>query len=201
MNIIKLTPDNAEQLKNLFTQRKYMGVDLQTNFFVNQDVHGAVERVLYENFCNTYLSDRKNHHAIGYLNDEGQVTTALGFYEGTDDASWYWNQIRTTGDNASEIKQVLDEAIKFNEASGRLKFYSMFPLQYRKVYRRLAFSKWASERYDSFDEFYVPAKHQCKFTLPWQIMFNRTLVPTDSIVRCTYLKQEYREELFNAGAL
>jgi hypothetical protein len=201
MTVVKITNEHKEALKRVFRQQKYMGVSLNTNHFVDQEKYGQVEQVLYDNFCYTYLSERRNHHAFGYLDENGDITTALGFYEGIDDASWYWNQIRTTGDNASEIKQVLDEAIKFNEARGRLKFYSMFPLKYRKVYRRLAFSKWASERYDSFDEFYVPAKHQCKFTLPWQIMFNRTLVPTDSIVRCTYLKQEYREELFNAGAL
>lgn len=201
MNIVKITAEHSEALKYVFRRKEYMGVDLNTNYFTDQAQYGPVEQMLYANFCYTYLSDRKSHHAFGHLNEDGNFTSVLGFYESSDDASWYWNQIRTTGDNANEIKAVLDEVIKFNESRGRLKFYSMFPLKYRKVYRRLAFSKWASERYDSFDEFYVEAKHQCKFTLPWQIMYNRTLVPTDTLVRCTYLKQEYREQLFNGGAL
>jgi hypothetical protein len=201
MNIVKITDEHSQALKYVFRRKDYMGVDLDTNHFVDQDRHGQVEQVLYSNFCYTYLSDRKSHHAFGHLDEHGNITSVLGFYESSDDASWYWNQIRTTGDNASEVKAVLDEVIKFNESRGRLKFYSMFPLKYRKVYRRMAFSKWASERYDSFDEFYVEAKHQCRFTLPWQIMYNRTLVPTDTLVRCTFLKQEYREQLFNGGAL
>ena len=77
----------------------------------------------------------------------------------------------------------------------------MFPLEYKKVYRRLAFSNIAKERYDYFDEFHVKEKHYPIFNLPWQILYNRTLVPVDSIVRCTFLKQQYRDTLYDAGRL
>ena len=77
----------------------------------------------------------------------------------------------------------------------------MFPTKYINTYRRLAFSKQASERYDYFDEFFVSERHQAKFSLPWQILYNRTLIPVDTVVRCTFLKQKYRQNLFHAGRL
>jgi hypothetical protein len=77
----------------------------------------------------------------------------------------------------------------------------MFPKKYSGVYRRLAFSPEANERYDYFDEYYVEEKHQCKFNLSWQILYNRTLVPVDTVVRCTFLKQKYRNNIYNAGRL
>ena len=81
----------------------------------------------------------------------------------------------------------------YNESRNRFKFYSMFPLKYDKVYRRLAFSKKTSSRYDAYNEFYVKAREKCIYTLPWQILYNRTLVPVDTVVRCTYLKPEHRK--------
>ena len=200
MNVVKLTPEHTAQVRDLFRTDKFMGVDTTRgeNYFVGDLT--PLDEILYSNFCNTYLEDRKNYHAFGIIRDN-RVTTTIAFYEGIDDASWYWNQVRTFGDNGAEIKAVLDRVMLYNESKGRLKFYSMFPLKYQKVYRRLAFSENARQRYDYFDEFYVEAKHQCQFTLPWQIMFNRTLVPTDTLVRCTFLKQQYREKLYNAGRL
>ena len=43
--------------------------------------------------------------------------------------------------------------------------------KHAKSLRRFIFSDWANERYDYFDEYMVPAKHQCQFGLPWQILF------------------------------
>jgi hypothetical protein len=205
MTVLKLNEQHSEALKFVFSSKKYMGVSLAAGDFLGRDKAvielEPLETYFHANFCNAYLAKRKNHHAYGYFDETGNITATIGFYESSDDASWYWNMVRTTGSNQREVKHVLDAVIKHNEERGRLKFYSMFPLQYRKVYRRMAFSEWASERYDYFDEFYVEAKNQCRFTLPWQIMFNRTLVPTDSLVRCTFLKQKYRDELFNGGAI
>ena len=149
-------------------------------------------------FAATYLSDLNNYHAYGAI-DNGIVQAYIGFYESNDDAAWYWNHVRSFGNNM--IKPVLDRVIEHNEGRGRLKFYSMFPKRYAKIYRRLAFSRYNNERYDYFDEFYVESRHQCKFNLPWQVLYNRTLAPVDTIVRCTFLKQNYRYNITNAGML
>jgi hypothetical protein len=199
MEVIKLTAIYSTDIRHLFNSPKFMGASTTTNYFVGPDLE--ISNFYHKTFTETYLSDLNSYHAYGCIDDTGHVTTILGFYESSDDASWYWNHIRTVGNNADEIKLVLDRVIAHNEVKGRYKFYSMFPKKYANTYRRLAFSKYNSERYDYFDEFSVNEKHQCAFTLPWQILYNRTLVPVDTIVRCTFLKQQYRDELYNAGRL
>jgi hypothetical protein len=91
--------------------------------------------------------------------------------------------------------------IKFNEAEGLFKFYTLANVEHAKLLRRWTFSPWANERYGYVDEYTVPAKTQCKYNLHWQILFNRVLIPVDTVVRCTYLKQEYRTQLPVAGNL
>jgi len=199
MKIVKLTKEHTENIKHLFKLPKFMGVDHSKNYFVDS---GEDFSDFYHNsFVSTYMSGLKNYHAYGAEEDTGQINSLIGFYESQDDASWYWNHVRTTGDTPAEIKLILDQVMFHNEEQGRYKFYSMFSLKYQHVYRRLAFSKTNSERYDYFDEFYVGEKHQCLFSLPWQILYNRTLVPIDTVVRCTFLKQKYRTSLYNAGRL
>lgn len=199
MNVIKLNAEHIAKLHHLFQIPKFMGV--KTEQFHLRPNLGAFSEVYLKMFAATYLTDSQNYHAYGVQDDQGNINSILGFYESIDDASWYWTHVRTTGNNGNEIKILLDKVMEHNEKNGRFKFYSMFPLEYRKVYRRLAFSDFAKERYDYFDEYQVEAKHYPIFLLSWQILYNRTLVPVNSIVRCTFLKQKYRDELYNAGRL
>ena len=198
MRIVKLTSAHINGVRPLFERPNYMGVQAITSNFC--DKPDSFADLFHEAFASSYLSDLQNYHAYGAINDDGMVHSYIGFYESIDEPAWYWNHLRSFGDSTL-IKQVLDAVIAHNEERGRLKFYSMFPKQYAKTYRRLAFSKSNSERYDYFDEFEVNAKTMCKYTLPWQILFNRTLVPTDAVVRCTFLKQKYRTQLPHAGRL
>lgn len=199
MNVVKLSSEYSDNIRHLFTYPKFMGVSPSSNYFVeNKDVFSDLYHM---NFASTYLSDLKTYHAYGVQEDDGSISSLLGFYESPDDSSWYWNIVRTTGNNKDGIRALLDKAIEHNESNGRLKFYSMFPKRYTEVYRRLAFSSTANERYDYFDEYYVEAKHQCQFNLSWQILYNRTLLPVDTVVRCTFLKQQYRQNIYHAGRL
>ena len=196
MNIIKLNSSHADLVKSLFYKDKFMGKHL-TNTHIGSpndlvDLH-------YLAFQTTYLTDLVNYHAYGAINNDGVVQCYIGFYESIDDASWYWNQVRTTGNGTDLIKHCLDAVIKHNEEKGKLKFYSMFPAKYTKVYRRLAFSTHNSERYDSFDEYTVKPNNQCIYTMPWQILYNRTLTPVETVVRCSFLKQQYRTSMTNGG--
>lgn len=199
MKVIKLNADHIESIKPLFGYPKFMGVDTTNNYFVGSNLNFS--EFYHQTFVETYLSDLKSYHAYGVENDNKEIIAILGFYESIEDASWYWNIIRTTGNNKKAIRLLLDTVIDHNEKKGRFKFYSMFPTKYTSVYRRLAFSSAANERYDYFDEYNVEAKHQCQFTLAWQILYNRTLVPVDTVVRCTFLKQKYRSNIYNAGRL
>lgn len=199
MSVIKLTKDHIDAVRPLFKLPRFMGVATDDNFFISKNFN--FEEFYHQTFTGTYLSDLKSYHSYGYQGPDGTITATISFYESNEDASWYWNHVRTLGNNAREIRAVLDKVLEYNESNGRLKFYSMFPSRYIETYRRLAFSKNASKRYDYFDEFYVEAKHQPKFGMPWQILYNRTLVPVDTVVRCTFLKQKYRKNPFHAGRL
>jgi hypothetical protein len=177
MKVIKLTPDHKELVISLFSE------EFRRDMFVE-----------------TYLTNLNNYHAYGTITDAGEITSLLGFYESNDDASWYWTYIKTTG-NKEEMQRLLDKAIEHNEANGRFKFYSMFSRQHDSEYRKLACSPIHKKRYNSVDEFYVPERQRCIFNLPWQILYNRTLGPGETVVRCTFLKQKYRTEAYNAGRL
>jgi hypothetical protein len=199
MTVIKLTSEHADAVRPLFKLPRFMGVSTEQNYFIGKEQ--KFEEFYYQAFTETYLTNLKSYHSYGHFDEQGNITATISFYESGEDASWYWNHVRTLGNNKDHIRAVLDKVIEHNEANGRFKFYSMFPARYVNVYRRLAFGKQASKRYDHFDEFYVEAKHQPIFGLPWQILYNKTLVPVDTVVRCTFLKQKYREKLFHAGRL
>lgn len=182
MNIIKLDDSHIAMTKHLFEYKT------GTNTI---DYHSA--------FYETYLSGLKNFHAFGAVANN-TITGIITFYESIDEASWYCTGVRNSG-NSVAIKKLLDTAMDYNEKNGRFKFYSLLAAKHARGWRKFMFSEEASVRYDYFDEFFVQSKHQCEFNLHWQILFNRTLVDDDTIVRCTFLKQQFRIKTYNAGRL
>lgn len=198
MQVIKLSAIDSEEIKPLFTGPKFMSVDVEENRFVEPDVQFS--DFYHQAFVSTYLDNLKNYHAYGIKNQENKFTGIISFFESNDDACWFGTGIRNLGHPFTN-RTLLDTAIKHNEERGRFKFYTLWSVKHSTGLRRLMFSKDANERYDYFDEFYVPAKHQCLFNMPWQVLFNRTLLPVDTVVRCTFLKQKYRKVLYNAGRL
>lgn len=199
MKIIKLVPDHAEKIKTLFKIKKFMGVDPADNYFVGT-VEFTFDEMYHRAFIETYLSNLNSYHAYGAIDDEGIFQGLIGFYESSEDASWYGTHIKNSGDK-KVAQLLLDTTIKHNEERGRLKFYTLWSAKHAKLLRRFTFSEWANERYDYFDEYMVPLKHQCKYNLHWQILYNRTLIPIDTVVRCTFLKNIYRSNWSNAGRL
>lgn len=196
--IVQLNSTHKDAVKHLFLSRKYMGMDYSKDLFLEPDAEFM--EIAYNAFCDTYLSGLKSFKAFGNVDElDGAVTAYIAFYESTESADWYWTQIRSK--DRLSIPNILDAVVDYNEKNGRYKFYSMFNARYAKVYRKLTFSDSVSKRYDFFDEFIVPAKTRCFYQIPWQVLFNRTLVPADSIVRCTFLKQEYRTTLPISGGL
>lgn len=148
----------------------------------------------HEIFVKTYLSDLQNYHSYGAINDDGFIESRIEFYESIDDASWY---LLNTAGLSHVVINVLDKVIDHNEKKGRLKFYGLFNGRNQNI----PLSNFNNERYDYFDEFFVTEKHQCQFTLPWQILYNRTLISSTTYLKCFFLKQEYRSNLYDAGRL
>jgi hypothetical protein len=153
----------------------------------------AFNTVLYGIFCSNYLSNLKNFHAFGYLKDN-QVKAMISFYESTEEPAWYYTIYRSTGDNTL-LRDVLDKVIDYNEQNGRYKFYTLVHQKHSKLLRKFHWSKYNNERYGYFDEILVPAKTKCIYTNPFELLFKRFILPDDSVVRCNYLKQEYRTTL------
>ena len=197
MQIVKLDQTHIQGIRRLFERKKYMGASTDKTEFCEKDQMAELYSLA---FSSTYLTDLKSYHAFGAIDEFGVIQGLLGFYESIDDASWYGTNIRNSGD-VKVAKLLLDCAIKYNENKGRFKFYTLWSAKHAKLLRRFVFSDWANERYDYFDEYVVPATHQCQYSLPWQILYNRTLIPIDTVVRCTFLKKEYRQNLYNAGRL
>ena len=191
MSVIKLTSEHTEQVKYLFNYNKHMGVLINdNNFGVKQNNFNTLT---YNIFCSTYLSDLNNYHAYGYLED-GVIKALISFYESVDEPAWFLTIYRSSG-NKRLLQDVLDAVIEHNENNGRLKFYSLSHTNHTRLLRRFLWSKYNDERYGYFDEFIVHARDKCFYVKPWELLYNRILLPKDSIVRCTYLKQEYRTTL------
>jgi hypothetical protein len=199
MSVVKLNNSHTEAVMSLFQPKKYMGVDIDSPDFRQDDETLKFNKLLYDIFCSNYLSDLNNFHAYGYLED-GVVKALISFYESVEEPAWYYTIYRSSGNN-NLLREVLDAVIEHNESRGRLKFYTLTNSSHTRLLRRFHWSKYNDERYGYFDEFLVPAKHKCFYVNPWELLYKRFLVPEDSIVRCNYLKQEYRTTLPIGGGL
>jgi hypothetical protein len=196
--IVELDHTHKEAIKPLFYTKTYMGIDLHNNYIVDTS-DTSVEDIFHQTFSDSYLSGLINYKALGLIED-GKIKSLISFYMSTDDASWYGTMIRSLHDK-NYVRPLLDAAMAYNEARGRYKFYTLWSSKHSPLLRRFAFSDLANERYDYVDELIVPARTKCVYTNYWQILFNRTLLPTDTVVRCTFLKQQYRNQLPKGGNL
>jgi hypothetical protein len=205
MAVIKLSREHVEAVKPLFSSTKYMGLDINDTkeLHANKNFKGdpveTFNTLLYNIFCSNYLSDLKAFKAFGYQNEQtGNIDAIISFYQSFEEPSWYYTLYRSAGDN-NKLRGVLDEVIKYNENDGRYKFYTLVQSDHSKLLRRFHWSKYNDERYGYFDEFVVPKNTKCYYTNAWELLFKRFIVPADTIVRCNYLKQEYRLDLPKGG--
>jgi hypothetical protein len=193
MKVIKLNSSHIVATRPLFENNQYMGPTINASYFVNDNIDYC-----HESFYLVYLSDATNFHAYGVEDNAGNIIAMAAFYESVDDASWYIYDIRNLTNDNTVTKLLLDEIWMYNQQRGRLKSYTLWPAHDNSNH---ILSEWLGEKYGYFDECIVTAKHMCKIGLHWQILFNRTLMPIDTIVRCIFLKQEYRTVPFDAGGL
>lgn len=183
MKLIKLNKQHTDMVEHLF---------FENNKFMEDKIDYETRFIHHQQFCESYLNDLPNHHAYGIIKDD-LVTAYISFYESIEEPSWYCTMIRS--DNETNIKDLLDAAIKHNEERNRYKFYTLMNARHRnnEYMRRFIFSDWAKERYDYFDEYVIRKHNKSTFNHHFEILFNRSLLPVDSVVRCTFLKKEYRQ--------
>jgi hypothetical protein len=192
MPVVKLNSSHREAVLGLFQNKKYMGLEIKTESYGSG--MDKFNQATYEIFCNNYLKDLQNFHAYGYIDEDNEVKALISFYESVEEPAWYYTLYRSAGNN-NMLREVLDKVIEHNEANGRLKFYTLVHARHSKLLRRFHWSKHNNERYGYFDEFLVPIKSKCFWINAWELLYKRFLLPENSIVRCNFLKQEYRETL------
>ena len=158
MNIIELDSTHKNLIIPLFYSKNYMGVDINSTYFVDTD-NTTVEEVFRSTFVDTYLSGLTNYKALALV-DGNNIKSLISFYISPDEPSWYGTMIRSLKDK-NYVRPLLDAAMAYNEERGRLKFYTLWSSNHAKLLRRFAFSDKANERYDYVDELYVPAKTKC----------------------------------------
>lgn len=189
MQIIKLTMEHKDAILPLFTTDKYMGVKVDKNSWnASPESFGFAT---YQLFVNAYLSGLNNFHAYGAVDDDGTIKAFISYYEAVDEPSWYYTLARSSGDSQA-LKDILDKLIEINESKGRFKVYSLVNVTHAKLLRKVYWSTYNSERYHYVDEYIVPAKCKPYYSKDWELLFKRTLLPSDTIVRLSFLKQEYR---------
>jgi len=137
-------------------------------------------------FKHTYMSNLKNYHAYALVQND-VLLSAIGFYESIDDCSWYWKDTLLVDKLGFDL--LLNHVCEYNELMGRFKYY--LKVDY--------YNSIVPNRYEYFDEYYVDKLEQCKFNLVWQILFNRVLQKEKSIIRCVFLKNEFRYVIPNGG--
>jgi hypothetical protein len=197
MKLIELNQTHKNDILHLFYTKNYMGANFQNNF---ANGNHNIEKIYHGAFSNTYLTGLNQYKALGLQDDNGNIQGLIAFYISSTEPCWYGTMIRSAK-NKDYVKILLDAAINFHENEGRYKFYTLWSVKHAKLLRRFAFSNDANSRYDYFDECIVPAKTRCIYQNFWTILFNRILLPTDTVVRCTYLKKEYRSETSIGGFL
>lgn len=209
MQIRPLTASDSDSARELFASHRYMGTSL-ANSVIAVTESGALDpaqardpdqqnQILYNRFADTYLTGLKSFQALGLFDDQ-RLKTFIAYYQPPDDASWYYTLCHSQGTIDSH-RQLLDRVLAINEAQGRLKFYTLINARYVNVVRRWGWSKYNAERYGYFDEFFVPAKCRCFYSAPWDLLYKKALLPNPTVVRCTFLKQQYRDPLPMGGGL
>ena len=187
--IVRLNKDHINMVVDIFSHKAHMSTTSEQQDDLNNSMR--------DHFCNTYLTNLDNFHAFGIV-ENNRVVTLISFYESIDEPSWYNTSVRNIGD-PKNVKDVLDIIIEYNEKNGRLKWYSLINEHQQPAIRRFYLSKDVIDRYGYFDEYTVDARNKSFFNQHWEILYKRTLLPTDTIVRCSYLKNKYRTTLPNLG--
>lgn len=144
-----------------------------------------------EFFKAIYLNELDNFKAYGlYVNDT--LKSIISTYKSIYDSSWYITHVFYS--DLTTVPTLLNYCINLFESEGIYKFYNLVPKNYNTL-DKLYWDPINLERYIQVDEVLLPSKTKSFYINYWMILQERNLCEIDYIVRCNFLKQEYRDTL------
>ena len=125
----------------------------------------------------------------------------ISLYDSSDEPAWYYTLCRSNG-NKKALLELFDAVLSIQEKKARYKFYTLINVKHADLLRDFTYSDYNNERYGYYDEYVVPAKTLCYYNNAWELLFKKVMLPVDSLVRCSFLKQEFRpSEPLRAGGI
>ena len=172
---------------------------LQNNYLIkhltDQNINGFTELIPDDNqrqfFASMYIMELQNYRAYGYF-VEDTCLAIISCYKSTYDASWYLTHIFYK--DITIVPELLSYCIKMFENEGIYKFYNLVPLNYN-TFDKLHWKPSDLERYIQVDECKLLAKTKSFYNHYNFILQERILLSDDYIVRCNFLKPEYRTNI------
>lgn len=179
---MKLTIDHIDEIEELFKQKNCYRYLPDYNPNLNSDVDSEkFYNFEHQIFVKNYLGQLKNWSSFA----NKTKTSGIVCFQSEDEPSWYITDIY----GVDEIKSIILEAIEYHENLNLYKFYLVLPFELINEFSlELSY-------YDYFDEIVVEEKTKCFFTTFWQILYKRILPSKKSIVRCYFMKKEFRKNI------
>lgn len=146
-----------------------------------------------QHFISYYLGDTTNFRAYGYFVND-QLHGVISCIKSLFDASWYITHVFYL--DISIVPKLLSYCITTYENEGLYKFYNLVS---ENDNNDLFWKDTDKERYIHVDECVIPVKTKCFYNHYWLILQERLLLDTEYIVRCNFLKQEYRKSIPISG--
>lgn len=194
MPVIKLNSDHNEQVFTNIVNSKFN--------IKSRIINDCNSKLYSDKFIQNFLTNLTNFSGYGFLDSStNRILSIIGYHKNNYDSSWYLTDFTICGNGVMPFRHLIDSVTNINEQEGRFKFYLLIPTLDIKLVTKTLLGEKIKNEYDFFDEYYVPAKHKVKYMLAWHILYDTTLLPIDTIVRCYFKKNTHRGNLYNAGRL
>jgi hypothetical protein len=173
-------------------------MNLQKNYLIKHlidtNINGIAEVIpnddLRQYFSSMYIFNLNNYKAYGYF-EQDKLKAIISCYKSIHDASWYLTHVFYS--DIDVVPELLSYCINLYENEGVYKFYNLVPAD--STDRDLYWKPNDKARYIQVDECKLPEKTKSFYGHYNFILLERTLHNIDYIVRCNFLKSEYRTEI------
>jgi hypothetical protein len=179
----------------LRAQTKYFGVPI-AKFPVN-----LVSQFAIGHLVNFYLSHQSNaYQCFGCFDGDRLLGTITADYLERR-PEWILRRIvvdqniKGSSDATAVAQALMIHALEFGEQLGYYQHRNLIPAKYRDAHLKF----WGNNparvgRYEVYQVEFIPAGERPRFAEHWEQLFGRVVMPVDSVVRVSMLKQAYRSK-------